>query len=86
MDILGIGKPSASGNKYVLVIVDKLTRFCLLEAMPNQEALTVMSTFVCVMLHMGFLCHIFTDRGTQFTSELAAGLVKTFGVTRVYTS
>ncbi len=85
MDILGTSRVSASGNKYILVIVDKLTCYCLLEAMPSQEAEMVMSIFVKVMLRMGFPHHIFTDHGTQFTSQLAAGLAKTFGVTRVYT-
>ncbi len=50
MDILGISKMSCSGNKYVLVIIDKLTRFCILEAMPNQEAETVLKLFVTNML------------------------------------
>ncbi len=35
---------------------------------------------------MGFPRHVFTDRGTQFTSHLAAGLAKTFGMNHVYTS
>ncbi len=86
MEILGTSRVSASGNKYILVIIDKLTHYCLLEAMPNQEAETVMSVFVKAMLCMGFPRHIFTDRGTQFTSQLATGLAKTFGVTRVYMS
>ncbi len=86
MDILGTARTTASGNKHILVIVDKLMCYCLLEAIPNQEAEMVMGVFVKAMLHMGFLRHIFTDHGSQFTSQLAAGLAKTFGVTRVYTS
>ncbi len=35
---------------------------------------------------MGFPRHVFTDRGTQFTSHLAQGLAKTFGMNWVYTS
>ncbi len=80
-----MSKMSCSGNKYVLVIIDKLTRFCILELMPNQEAETVLKKFVENMLRMGFPHHVFTDRGTQFTSHLAAGLAKTFGMNRVYT-
>ncbi len=57
-----------------------------MEAQPNHEAETVMKVFVNAMLCMGFPRHIFTDRGTQFTSQLATGLAKTFGMTRVYTS
>ncbi len=70
-----------SGQKYILVIVDKLTCYCLLQAMPNQEVEMVMKVFVKVMLRMGFPRHIFTDCGTQFTSQLATGLAKTFGIT-----
>ncbi len=86
MDILGISKMSSSGNKYVLVIIDKLTRLCILEAMPNQEAETVLKKFITNMLQLGFPCHVFTDRGTQFTSHLAEGLAKTFGMNHIYTS
>ncbi len=86
MDILGTGKLTKSGNKYILVIVDKLMRYCLLEAIPNQEAEMVMKVFAKAMLRMGFLRLIFTDCSTQFTSQLATGLAKTFGITRVYTS
>ncbi len=86
MDILGISKMSSSGNKYMLVIIDKLTRFCILEAMPNQEAEMVLKKFVANMLQMGFPHHVFMDRGTQFTLHLAEGLAKTFGMNRVYTS
>ncbi len=71
MDILGVSKMSMSGNKYILVIINKLTRFCILEAMPNQEAETVLKKFVANMLQLGFPCHVFTDRGMQFTSHLA---------------
>ncbi len=46
----------------------------------------VLKRFVTNMLQMSFPCHIFTDRGMQFTSHLAAGLAKTFGVSQVYTS
>ncbi len=86
MDILGMSKMSCSGNKYILVIIDKLIQFCILEPMLNQEAETVLKKFVENMLRMGFPRHVFTDRGTQFTSHLAAGLAKTFGMNRVYTS
>ncbi len=86
MDILIISKMSSSGNKYVLMIIDKLTRFCILELMPNQEAEMVLKKFITNMLQIGFPRHIFTDKGSQFTLQLAVGLVKTFGMTWVYTS
>ncbi len=35
---------------------------------------------------MGFPRHIFTEKGTQFTSMLAKELAKVFGMTQVYTS
>ncbi len=86
MDIHGISKMSMSGNKYILVIIDKLTRFCILEAMPNQEAEMVLKKFIANMLQLGLPRHVFTDQGTQFTLRLAEGLVKTFRMNCVYTS
>ncbi len=76
MDILGISKMSSSGNKYVLVIIDKLTRFGILEVVPNQEVETVLEKFVHNMLQMGFPRHIFTNQRAQFRSKLAIGLAK----------
>ncbi len=80
MDILKIGRMTERGNLYILSIIDKLTRFCILQAMPNQEAETVLKKFTESMLMMGFPRHIFTDRGMQFTSRLAVDLAKTFGM------
>ncbi len=70
MDILKIGRMTEKGNLYVLSIIDKLTHFCILQAMPNQKAETVLKKFTKLMLMMGFPRHIFTDRGTQFTYSL----------------
>ncbi len=81
-----MSKMSTSGNKYVLVIIDKLTRFCILEAMPNQEAEMVLRKFVVNMLQMGFPRHVYTDEGMQFTLHLAAGLAKMFSMNCIYTS
>ncbi len=61
MDILKIGRMTEKGNLYVLSIIDKLTRFCILHAMLNQEAETVLKKFTELMLMMGFPRHIFTD-------------------------
>ncbi len=86
MDILKIGRMTEKGNLYILSMIDKLTRFCVLQAMPNQEAETVLKKFTESMLTLGFPHHIFTDRGTQFTSRLAGDLAKTFGMVCIYTS
>ncbi len=86
MDILKIGQMTQNGNLYVLSIIDKLTRFCILQAMLNQEAETVLRKFTESMLIMGFPRHIFTDCGTQFTSRLVVDLAQTFGMVCVCTS
>ncbi len=61
MDILNMGQSTQKGIRYVLAIIDKLTCFCILRAMPNQETETVLKEFVSVMLTFGFPCHAFTD-------------------------
>ncbi len=45
MDILKIGCMTQRGNLYILSIIDKLTHFCVLQAMPNQEAKAVLKKF-----------------------------------------
>ncbi len=86
MDILNIGQPTRKGNRYVLAIIDKLTHFCILRAMPNQEAEIILKEFISATLILGFLCHIFMDRMTHFMSKLSIELTKTFGMTHMYTS
>ncbi len=80
MDILNMGQVTQKGNCYIFVITDKLTHFCIQTVMPNREAETVLKQFVDAMLIMCFPRHIFTDRGTQFTSTLAAELARVFGM------
>ncbi len=52
MDNLNMGQVTQKSNHYVLAIIDKLTCFCILRAMPNQEVGTVLKQFVDAMLIM----------------------------------
>ena len=72
MDILVLSN-TKNGNKYLLVIMDTLTKHCWAFLMPNQEAETVVSAFLNI-LALGIPAHILTDRGVQFTSKLFTSL------------
>lgn len=72
------------GNKYILSMVDDLTRFVEFTAIPNQEAKTVAKA-----LYEGILCRytipkaIVTDNGANFISNVINQLCKLLGVTTI---
>ena len=85
--ILGPLPLTKAENRFVLVIMDKFTRFPELFAMQDMRANTVAKIFA-----EGFICRhgcpkkVISDRGTQFTSEVFRELCKTFKVTKLYTT
>jgi transposase InsO family protein len=76
LDILGDGsswQKSPRGNRYILVIIDHFSRYCVAMAVKNQTAETLAEAF---FLHwvMQFGCpmRVHTDQGANFESSLFA--------------
>uniref|UniRef100_A0A182F250 RNA-directed DNA polymerase n=1 Tax=Anopheles albimanus TaxID=7167 RepID=A0A182F250_ANOAL len=70
MDIVVLPE-TARGNRYGLVIQDDLTRFLIVAAMPNQEAITVARTFVeNLICRHGVPEELVTDQGTNFMGQV----------------
>jgi transposase InsO family protein len=72
IDILGpLEPPTSAGNKYILVVVDYLTKWAEAYAMPNQTAEEVarhlVTKFVCTL---GIPQQLHSDQGRQFESAL----------------
>ncbi len=82
MDILGPLPNSSSGNKYVQVIQDRLSRYIAFISMKNQTAETVAPYFLVEWVcKYGAPKKLITDRGTNFMSTVFAQLCKFLGTT-----
>ncbi|KAG8200916.1 hypothetical protein JTE90_020556 [Oedothorax gibbosus] len=73
MDLLGRFPKSQSGNKWVIMCTDYLTRYASTKAFPTAEAPEVAKFFVEeVLLTHGAPRSIITDRGQVFQSKIFA--------------
>jgi hypothetical protein len=71
VDILGPITTTYSGNKYILVFTDYLTRWPEAFAIKNIEAKTVAKVFVKeIIARHSAPSHLLSDRGTQFLSSI----------------
>ena len=77
---------TSSGNRHVLVICDYATRY--LEAVPMKfvDAEKVATELVKVFARVGIPREIFTDQGSNFTSQLLAELYRMLHIRPIRTS
>jgi transposase InsO family protein len=79
--------PSSNGNKYLLTIVDRFTRWPEAIPIPDMEAKTVANALVEHWIsRFGTPEHITSDQGTQFESKLFSELTRRLGTTHISTS
>ena len=88
LDIMGpLEPPTARGNRYILVIVDYLTKWVDAYGMPNQTSETVasilVSEFVC---RFGIPSQIHSDQGSQFEAALFQQMCHLLGVRKTRTT
>lgn len=77
MDLLGPFPTSSSGNKWIIVATDYLTRYAETRALPQGTALEVAKFFVdTVVLRHGAPKVVITDRGTAFTAQLTQDIMR----------
>eukprot|EP00118_Oscarella_pearsei_P018893 m.196972 g.196972 ORF g.196972 m.196972 type:complete len:1094 (+) comp39535_c1_seq2:160-3441(+) len=87
VDLLGPLPRSRRGNKYVVVMVDRFTRWPELSAIPDATAETVADAVVeKIVLRHGCPKKILTDRGAQFTSRLFRRMTERMGVKKIFTT
>ena len=78
---------SASGNKYVLVIMDYYTKYVVAAALPDNTAFTTAKFFVeNFVFKYGIPRRLITDRGVHFTNELMGNLTKLLGTNHIQTA
>ena len=88
VDILGpINPPTAKGSRYVLVVVDYLTKWAEALPMTSQTAVECAKTFVTEFVYrLGAPQQLHSDQGHQFESALFQQVCKLFGTLKTRTT
>eukprot|EP00118_Oscarella_pearsei_P017903 m.180288 g.180288 ORF g.180288 m.180288 type:complete len:1472 (+) comp39243_c0_seq11:859-5274(+) len=87
IDICGPLPRTVSGNRYIVVIVDRFSRWVELAAVSDITAPTVADVVVDkIVLRHGCPAQLLSDRGTQFTSQLFKRMSTRLGFKKVFTS
>ena len=87
MDICGPVNESRHGNRYLLVLTDRFSKYTKAYPLPNKETKTVAETVVTRWIHeYGEPEQIHTDQGGEFESFLMRDLLKLYGVNKSRTT
>ena len=83
-DLLGPLPETADGQKYILAVVDFLTRYSILIPIKNKEAITVTEAFrKKVFSQFGVPRILLSDCGTEFKNNTMTSLCKEYRVKKV---
>jgi transposase InsO family protein len=86
-DHVGPFPMSDQGNKYILVIVDRYTRYVEAVAVPDTSAKTTADAIVrYIICRYGMFDVLLSDRGSSFTSEVFKHIMQLFGVKLIKTT
>ena len=87
IDLFGPLPRSEKGNRYVVVMVDRFSRWVELAPIPDATASTVADVFVnCIILRHGCPVQLLSDRGSQFLSGMFHRLSERLGIQKIFTS
>ena len=86
VDVLGPLPQTRTGNKYVIVITDYLTRFVLAVATRDQTAETTAEALMNKFLEYGFPARLITDNGPNFRSRLVEQLCSLLQTAHLFTT
>ena len=86
-DIMGPFPLSTSGNRYILVITEYLTRWCEAVPLPNTSASQVAHALLQrIIFPHGCPMTLLSDQGKQFRGEVMQALSKQLGISQAFTS
>ena len=84
MDIQDMGAKSEAGNKHLLVIVDRPSKFLFTYPLPIKTAENVAKKLLELLLTFGIPLSLRSDPDTEFTAEVVQHLCKWLNVTIDY--
>ena len=70
MDLVGPLPVTLRGNKYLLVMIDHLSRYTAIEALPSKSAHDVALGFEIACKYLRFPRHVLSDNGKEFRNEV----------------
>ena len=79
-DTLTITPRDKNGNKYLVVIVNHMTKFAYLYALATHEAILVAQCLFHYFCTFGLSDALISDPGSEFDNEVVAHLSKWFGI------
>jgi len=86
IDHLGPFVTSSQRNKYLLVVIDALTKYVFLGPAPNTKTEPAIKFLDRIINAYGAPCRIIADRGTAFTSQKFRNYCATLGIKLVLTA
>ena len=78
-DLIGPLPTSHNGNKYVLVVIDSLTRFMEVEPIKDKTAESTIIGFTKIFTRRGAPMSLLCDNGLEFRNQYLKDLMKSFG-------
>ena len=81
-----MGARSEAGNKHLLVMVDRASKFLFAYRLPIKTAENVAKKLLELLLTFGIPLYLRSDPGTEFTEEVVQHLCKWLNVTIDYGS
>nr|GEY07529.1 DNA-directed DNA polymerase [Tanacetum cinerariifolium] len=75
--------PSSKGNKYILVVVDYLSKWVEAKALPTKDARVVVRFLKSLFSRFGTPKAIISDRGTHFCNDQFSRVMEKYGVTHL---
>jgi hypothetical protein len=86
-DLIENLKPATTGERYIIVFQDQLTRYVWLKALKTKSAVSCGQALLdTVCSQIGLPRAIQTDRGTAFTSLIIRTLTEKMGVKQIFIS
>ena len=84
MDLVGpIHRPSDSGKRYLLTLIDYATRYPEAIPLSNIDTETVAEALVDVYSRVGIPSEVLTDQGTQFVSDVMQEVSRLLSIKRL---
>lgn len=84
-DFIGPYPKTKSGHMYIIILVDQLTKFPLVKALPRATSLHAVKFFDESFNVFGFPESILTDNGTQFLSKITQDYFESEGIKHLKT-